>query len=340
MKFDGKVTRVSVEITDVCNLRCSFCYNMTGNHHGKDVDTEKIIGAIDFLKSEDTEVILSGGEPILHKNLEILLQKLGDMNIKSIRMISNITMAKDEILDLLKKYNVKLQISFYHDKTMFWNKDKHIYHRQLEVIEQITKKNLPELSFRCMIYKNNIDSIDDIINTALNYDIKQIYFERVHQTGYAKRNSDIVLSTQEQYNIYKLLLHNQKKYEDSLDIQVFGLHSGLCGLHSEQKEWKISLSSDGSVYPCNALAEKQFALGNYFTEDWELIFSEDRMNKVRQSLTDALRPCEKCTIRSRCMPPCPGGSGGNRNEFDNGCGLRKILCLTNSYTQKKEERKI
>lgn len=339
MILKHEVAVISIDITSFCNLRCPFCFNVSGAN-GQDVPLKQIVEAVRHLKTEDTTIILSGGEPMLYKELDSLLECLCAMGISDISMISNATIINDNVLSLLKQYNVKLQVSFNYDKTIMWDNCIPLYERQIEFIKKISKLDLPELSFRSMIYSRNKDAAEDILHIALEHGINEVYFARIINKGIARHNTDLMLSTQEEYAIYKSILRNKEEYKNQISVFVLGFDHGDCYLFKDSNDigaWAISLGFDGLVYGCRSLFGKQFALGNYFEEDWSVILSEERLERVRIELKKELSPCIQCELYDRCIPPCPGTADHENGQFNKFCDVRKLLQLTESFLQKKNK---
>lgn len=79
--FPGKIA--CIVFTLGCNFRCDFCYNPSLVIHEKfpkDLISEESF--FDFLESRKNlleAVVITGGEPTLHKDLDIFIQKIKEM---------------------------------------------------------------------------------------------------------------------------------------------------------------------------------------------------------------------------------------------------------------------
>lgn len=67
--FTLPVTRVEVELTEACNLRCQFCYNSCAPRESR--DAESILRLL--AEAGVMEIILTGGEPALHSRFPAVL---------------------------------------------------------------------------------------------------------------------------------------------------------------------------------------------------------------------------------------------------------------------------
>ena len=60
---------VEIELTEACNLKCIHCYAEAGEKLPKELPTEEIINLIDKIaKNGSSYILLTGGEPLLHKD--------------------------------------------------------------------------------------------------------------------------------------------------------------------------------------------------------------------------------------------------------------------------------
>ncbi len=79
-RFDRQITDLRVSVTDRCNFKCSYCRTTHGVHFSKREslltyeEIERL--AVIFVELGVTKVRLTGGEPLLRRNLERLVGKL------------------------------------------------------------------------------------------------------------------------------------------------------------------------------------------------------------------------------------------------------------------------
>lgn len=110
------VRRLSVHITDKCNLNCNFC----GFESGPTRTTEMTVNTFkrltmfaEMLKIPLVEI--SGGEPFLHTRFWDILDVLGD--IRFIGLITNATLIDPAKAARIRMYNFNaVKVSFDHDE--------------------------------------------------------------------------------------------------------------------------------------------------------------------------------------------------------------------------------
>ena len=111
-KFSRKLRDVRISVTDRCNFRCAYCmpkeiYNSDYQFFKKNeiLSFEEIIRLSKIFSSLGTKKIrLTGGEPLLRKNIHILVKYLKEIeNISDISMTTNGVLLSEKKASLLKE---------------------------------------------------------------------------------------------------------------------------------------------------------------------------------------------------------------------------------------------
>ena len=96
-QFNREIEYARISVTDRCNLRCRYCMPANGVSklpHGEILSFEEIIRVAEILARLGIRKIrLTGGEPLLRKNLPILVREL-----KSLRGIEIVTLTTNGVL--------------------------------------------------------------------------------------------------------------------------------------------------------------------------------------------------------------------------------------------------
>ena len=111
-KFSRKLRDVRISVTDRCNFRCAYCmpkeiYNSEYQFFKKNeiLSFEEIIRLSKIFSSLGTKKIrLTGGEPLLRKNIHVLVKYLKEIkNINDISMTTNGVLLSEKKAMLLKE---------------------------------------------------------------------------------------------------------------------------------------------------------------------------------------------------------------------------------------------
>ena len=107
--FKRKHTYLRISLTERCNLRCTYCMPAEGipllpKSHIMSYDEIYTI-AKTFVDNGVTKIRLTGGEPLIRKDIPIVLEKLASLQVEVAITTNGITI--DRHLDTLKKYNIR-----------------------------------------------------------------------------------------------------------------------------------------------------------------------------------------------------------------------------------------
>lgn len=115
-KYQRNLTYLRVSVTDFCNFRCSYCMPPEGVEAKKREELltlEEIYYIVHlFVEKGVTKVRLTGGEPLLRKNILGLIESLAKIEkIKDLSMTTNAHFLKDVAQDLKQAGLQRLNIS-------------------------------------------------------------------------------------------------------------------------------------------------------------------------------------------------------------------------------------
>ena len=107
--FKRKHIYLRISLTERCNLRCTYCMPAEGipllpKSHIMSYDEIYTI-AKTFVDNGVTKIRLTGGEPLIRKDIPIVLEKLTSLQVEVAITTNGITI--DRHLETLKKYNIR-----------------------------------------------------------------------------------------------------------------------------------------------------------------------------------------------------------------------------------------
>lgn len=130
--------RVCWEIITDCNLNCPFCHRYKEKIDKYDV--EKLQETMKLLKKNRIKnVIISGGEPLLHENLFTIMDDLSKNGFE-LDLCTNATLLNDKLIYKLKKYVTEISVSI-----DGFNEKRHDKFRATEGSFCLTVKNIKKL---------------------------------------------------------------------------------------------------------------------------------------------------------------------------------------------------
>ena len=186
--------RVELELTERCNLSCKFCYNSQNP-----IDSSLVETILQRLAGECVpEIVLTGGEPILHPQFRYILDLCTKFFQKTM-IQTNGLMIDDTIADLILNKNVyEVNVSVHgsadvHDE-LTRNKGSHTM--AIEAIKRLIARNV-RVSSNFVMTKDNIGALNENLNELYELGVRCMTLTRFTPTGIGATNSELLLSREE-----------------------------------------------------------------------------------------------------------------------------------------------
>ena len=271
--------KVYIEITNNCNLNCSFCNNNKRDKKFMSImEFERII--VEVKKYTNYIYLHVKGEPLLHPDLDKILSICDSNNIR-VNITTNGTLLKNK-KDTLLNHNCVRQINIsLHSE----NKIPTYFVDIFETCKELSKKMY--ISYRLWTLKDYIldrkstETVEKIVDSyVLSADIvEKLYCEP---------------STKIDFNTF-VDKENLFKWPD---LNVEESSHGFCyGLKTH-----IGILVDGTVVPCCLDGEGVINLGNIYLESLEEILNKDRTKKIVENFKSNKcieKLCLKCPFKNR-----------------------------------------
>ena len=271
--------KVYIEITNICNLNCSFCIKDNRIKKSMSISNfENILKKIDGYT--DYIYLHVKGEPLIHNNLDEILSLTCKYN-KYVNITTNGVFLKDKV-DILKKYNNIRQINIsLHSEN---NKTNYVE----DIMEAVDKLKNIFIVYRFWALKNN-----KLDNKMLEYleKIKEKYFINDDMYNKIIKGNNIKIDN----NIY---INKAKEFEwPSLSNNYYN-ECGFCyGLKNQ-----IGILVDGTITICCLDSFGVSNLGNIFNDNMEKIIDSQKVKNIIKGFNDRkvyLDICRHCSYKER-----------------------------------------
>ncbi len=274
MSMDKKrFNKVYIEITNVCNLNCSFCTPcdrqkrfMTKEEF--DIITDKVKPFTDYIYLH----VL--GEPLLHPELSDFLDIAQEKNLKVIITTNGTLLNKCKDIILSKKCIFKVNVSLHSfEANQNVNFDEYI-ENCFDFCEKASGKGIV-----CVLRlwnKNGKDTLNEKIICKMREFFKDGFFTPNSKGLYIKE---------------KLFVEYGEKFEWRESREKEG--SMRCYALKDQ----AAVLCDGRVVPCCIDANANLVLGNIFNEDFEIIINSPKAKALREGFDRGEAKfdfCKKC----------------------------------------------
>ncbi|UYZ39122.1 radical SAM protein (plasmid) [Clostridium beijerinckii] len=239
---------VKWSVTNRCNLRCSHCFH--DKYDEKEISINDVEKIVDKLHEWGViEVLLTGGEPLVRKDLNNIINYIHSKNIliglATNGMLLNENRAKNLPLDKLSFIQVSLDG---HNSSINDNiRGKGVFESVIRNIIDLKKKNI-NLILAHTINKKNIVYFKEMINLAKSLKVDILRFEIFLPLGQGKlHNNNLFLSRKEIQEFVKVVSNMEV---EGLKIEVPNFNSE-CGCGAGF--YTCIINNNLSLSPCDLL---------------------------------------------------------------------------------------
>lgn len=325
---------IHIEIANACNERCVHCY-IPHEYKTNIMDSDLFYKIIeDGRKMNIIHVTLSGGEPLLHKDIIKFLARCRELDL-SVNVLSNLTVLTDEIIAEMKKNPLlSVQTSIYsmdeevHDSI---TKLKGSLEKTINGLEKLYSVGIP-LQISCPVMKQNKESFVDVIKWGSEHNIavavEPVIFASYDHTGSNLSNR---LSIEEIGRAIDLELG--EGYADSLretaaEKKSMIAEDPICSIC----RYSFCVSVTGDVYPCvgwqtNVLGNLE---GQLLQDIWK---NSEKIKCLRKIKRKEFPKCVSCEDRGYCTVCMMSNS--NENSDGDAFRIHDFHCSVAAMIHKK-----
>jgi len=289
--------RFYFHLTDRCNLNCNYCYNVEKRKNFNDLSIEDWKKIIDKIASDLGTITITGGEPFLYKDFDILLEylrkKRNDIRIECISN-GNIDYSKNEKFVTIFKLLDKITISC--DNIL--NDDQNrkgfcidLFKKNIDWINEHGFEN--KTCINSVIARNKLDEVKKVKEFTKSRNLKFSYALRLPNKNSDKKYLPTI-------NEYKDIILNRQLTTDDLILKDKIPLTLKCSAAGST----ISIDSQGNCFPCQNFHYPEFNMGNLLHSDFTAILSSNIAQKIRKHHVLKIEKCNKCNLKFVCTGGC------------------------------------
>lgn len=325
---------IHIEIADACNERCIHCY-IPNERKNNVIDSALFYRIIEEgRKMNIIHVTLSGGEPLLHKDILGFLKRCRKLEL-SVNILSNLTLLTDDIISEMKKNSLlSVQVSLYsmdavvHDSITKLNGS---FEKTKNGILRLCDEGIP-VQISCPIIKQNKDSYIDVLHWGWAHNIavatEPVIFAAYDHSGCNLENR---LSIEEVDDV--LTVQMQEGYAESIrktakDKEKLTENDPICSVC----RYSFCVMASGKVFPCAGWQNNVIGDLNRQTvqEVWE---TSDKIKELRQIKWSRFSQCVDCKDRGYCTVCMMWNS--NENSDGDPFRINEHRCNVAAITHRK-----
>ena len=293
-----KFSKVNIEISNICNLQCSFCPVVIRTKKLMEESLfEKVIREVAPITEQVSFHLM--GEPLVHPKLERFIEICAREKVP-VNFVSNGVLLTDKRAELLLHPIVR-QVNFslhsFHDN--FPEKESDEYLEKIFKFTEAAFEKRPDLYLNYRLW--NLPKVDEVENPTQkkNRGMLHAVEKRFGVSMQAKFDSNFDVRLQKSYLVKnRLYLHFDTEFIwPSLDLPVIGVKGTCKGLSTH-----FGVLAEGTVVPCCLDKEAAIPLGNVLETSIPEILAGERAQNIlkgfrERRLVEEL--CQKCQFIER-----------------------------------------
>lgn len=318
--YEIEFGQIQIEITGRCNMNCQHC--RAANQLKQDMPIEQIVKIIRFARQFSPnykEIILSGGEPLIHNDFAEVLKQVRTNGGEFITLTTNGSLLTDEHLALIKDLSFQrfvLSVSldnlnpYKHDQFRAF---KGAFPLAVAALRLVAESGLPNViaSMRSTIQASQIGEMENMVNFAKKLGCKRISFSAIHPAGKAIERDDLWM-TREQKLAFIKEIYRLKTIFPNLNITTNDpLKCLLRGINDLGEKGELvfdgcgaaaitfNVNSDGTMTPCALLDIPMMNIFPLNIEEMTKNYSKNQI--VMDMLAMNLKgKCGICQMKYQC----------------------------------------
>lgn len=301
-------SEIQLEVSSFCNLHCGMCTLKDRNYLKLYFSVEKLFDRLlDQLPGLMSINFTGIGESLLHKDLELFVQKAKSRNIKTAVVTNAMLLTKERLDSLIRSKidSVAISIETANPKKYEEIRRGASFARLLDNLEHIAKaknKTATKFSFNVCLFRDTIQNIHEImmiIDLAHKYQIREISFQNTHDAILNIR--DVIES-----GSFRKKIKMISEYAARFNITC-SFPSGEIKKDSCYYPWIYPyITSSGEMLPCCVIPQfgdyaeiiSQFSFGNIFENPVREVWNSERAVNFRRKLSKR-KPISHCSNCSK-----------------------------------------
>lgn len=300
------------ELTYACPLQCPYCSNPVGfAQHKNELSTDDWLKVLSEARQMGAvQLGFSGGEPLVRKDLVILVKHARELGYYSNLITSGYNLSENRIAELKQAGLDHIQISVQasSEELSDFLAGTHSHAQKREVAKRVKEHGYP-MVLNVVIHRKNIHQMQDIIEMAVDLGADYLELANTQYYGWAHLNRDQLLPSREQFQQAEAIAH---RYQDSLKGKM-KIYYVVPDFYEDRPKacmngWGttfLTIAPDGAALPCHSardLPGLEFPNVRDFSvrDIWE---NSEAFNKFR-GFGWMKEPCRSCPEKTKDFGGC------------------------------------
>lgn len=315
--------KLFINVSNHCNLECVHCFSDSSPKHKEAMPLSKMKSLVDEAAGMGVFlIIIGGGEPFMRPDIWEIISYIRGKNM-GVSLTTNGTIINEKIINNIKKYQVRLNISFdggeaIHD---FIRRKVGVFNKTLANVKKFKLRDIkPTIRYTLMTL--NLKDVPYMLELARKLELP-IKVRRAKPSDRAIDNNLIITEATKEY-YEAIMIMNQ---DDNCNVEdIMNCSGGLkeplllsnsdCGAGTRV----MFVEADGTINPCSFLG-KDFHAGNFYRDTLSNVWTTSEAFKQMRNVP-LNSDCKSCHRKSTCHSECPAirlHVGGSLDAQDPSC---------------------
>lgn len=266
---------VTWDITNVCNLTCSYCYNTSGPVADDSLSADQCVRVADEIADLGVfNVWIGGGEPLMKKGIDRVLRRLRERNVKVLLATNGLLLKNDRFLDLIAETCTEVNISIdgHTPELHAMLRGESASLESAEFAVRRIKERLGREMYVTgitVVHKGNLESVPQIIDHCYALGCDKWTHNELYAMGRGSELRKLVLAHKEYDRLFELATERAHALAGKMVVEDYvrmhkltapGQVKPFYGCVAGNQE--IAIQHRGDVYPCQKLQYEKYHCGN------------------------------------------------------------------------------
>ena len=244
-----KPSRIYIDITNQCQLRCLHCYASSGAKRDGELTLAEIKNLIDQVcEMRVKNVSFSGGEPLMRAELPEILEYARKKDLNT-ALLTNGLLINEEWAKLFAKLNIRVKMSLdgATAKTHDYLRGKGSFEKLKKAISHLRQAKVDDIALHFTIHRKNVKEILLLPELLHQLGVRNLVVGTIKPSGRAAINSELLLPpAMMPYIQQKVSLLSLSEY---VNIQQFS-EKGWDGFGCPATCNKLGITATGNATVC------------------------------------------------------------------------------------------
>lgn len=329
MGFEGFPFVLGWELTLACNLRCRHCGSAAGAVRPGELTLEEALNLCDQLPPLLVqEVDFTGGEPLLHRDWQVIVDRLHSHHIRAKMLTNGLILQADTIRRLRESEVEAIGISLdgletTHDHL---RESPGLFRKVMTGIERLRAAGM-HITIITTVNRTNIDELPALMTLLGSAGIEQWQVQPIFSTGRAVANTELQLSPTDYLKLGAFVKgQSDTARESGIELRPGDSFGYYTDCDTRTPPWRgcpaglvsCGITSDGKVKGCLSMPGDLIE-GDLRQRDlWDIWFDPEGFAYTRRYTRSDLGPhCLGCDKADLCQGGCTTMSYGSTGRCHN-----------------------